>query len=227
VILHRHAAGQHYAKVTAKRQHASHRLCDDLNFTMVWLEPLDVDSSTLPRLPSEVHPWLRALVILALLSFISSITLLALLTYRVLRWRIKAKRINQFAILILNLLWADTQQAIGFFLNVEWLRLDAIVVENPICAAQGWLISTGDLASGVWCFAIALHTFASVLFNYRLRNRYFYMTIVFLWLFIYGVSAIGMGRYSHHLYVRSGIWVSFAFPHGWSTRCVELGKTPR
>jgi hypothetical protein len=177
---------------------------------MVWLEPLDVDSSTLPRLPSEVHPWLRALVILAFLSFVSSIALLALLTYRVLRWRIKAKRINQFAILILNLLWADTQQAIGFLLNVEWLRLDSIVVENPICGAQGWLISTGDLASGVWCFAIGLHTFASVIFDYRLPNRYFYMTIVALWAFIYGVSAIGMGRYSHHLYVRSGIWVRFA-----------------
>jgi hypothetical protein len=112
---------------------------------MVYLEPLDADSATLPRLPPHIHPWLRAVVTLGFLSFISSVTLLVLLAYRLIRWHIKAKRSNQFAILILNLLWADIQQSLAFLLNIEWLRLDSVVVDNPICFAQGWLVSTGDL----------------------------------------------------------------------------------
>jgi len=112
---------------------------------MVHLDPLDADSATLPRLPPHIHPWLRAVVILGFLSFVSSVTLLALLTYRLFRWHCKAKRTNQFAVLIFNLLWADIQQSLAFLLNIEWLRLDSVVVDNPICFTQGWLVSTGDL----------------------------------------------------------------------------------
>ncbi|KAF2867883.1 G protein-coupled glucose receptor regulating Gpa2-domain-containing protein [Massariosphaeria phaeospora] len=170
------------------------------------LKSLDPESSTLPVIPSNIHPWLRAVVVLGFLSFVSSVTLLIILTYRLIQWRIKSKRTNQFVILIFNLLWADIQQSLAFLLNIEWLRLDSVVIENPACFAQGWLVSTGDLGSGVWCFAIGLHTFASVILDYRLKPRYFFQAIVALWIFIYGVSAIGVGMYKEDLYVRSGIW---------------------
>lgn len=173
---------------------------------MVAHPPHDLNSSTLPRLPPHIHPWLRAVVTLGFLSFIASVTLLVLLGYRLLQWRIKSKRTNQFVILIFNLLWADIQQSLAFLLNVEWLRLDSVVVENPICFAQGWLVSTGDLASGVWCFLIGLHTFASVILDYRLKPRPFFLTIVAMWVFIYGVSAIPVGMFAKKAYVRSGIW---------------------
>lgn len=173
---------------------------------MVLHEPLDEDSATLSELPRHIHPWLRAVVTLGFLSFVASVTLLALLTYRLIRWQIKSKRTNQFVILIFNLLWADIQQSLAFLLNVEWLRLDSLVIENPICFTQGWLVSTGDLASGVWCFLIGLHTFASVILDYRLKPRCFFLTIIAMWVFIYGVSAIGVGMYGKELYVRSGVW---------------------
>lgn len=173
---------------------------------MVVHPPLDVDSDTLQNLPASIHPWLRAVVALGLLSFVSSVTLLFLLAYRLILWRIKSKRTNQFVILIFNLLWADIQQSLSFLLNVEWLRLDSVVVDNPICFAQGWLVSTGDLASGVWCFLIGLHTFASVIFDFRLKPRCFFITIVAMWVFIYGVSAVPVGMYQKEAYVRSGIW---------------------
>jgi hypothetical protein len=173
---------------------------------MVPHPPLEIDSDTLPIIPPHVHPWLRALVALGFLSFVASVTLLALLAYRLIQWHIKSKRTNQFVILIFNLLWADIQQSLAFLLNVEWLRLDSVVVDHPICFAQGWLVSTGDLASGVWCFVIGLHTFASVILDYRLKPRCFYMTIVAMWVFIYGVSVIPVGMYQKEVYVRSGIW---------------------
>jgi hypothetical protein len=59
----------------------------------------------------------------------------------------------------------------------------------------------------VWCFIIGLHTFASVILDYRLQKKHFYITIVALWVFIYGVSAIGVGMHTDDIYVRSGIWV--------------------
>ncbi|KAI8938138.1 hypothetical protein NX059_005804 [Plenodomus lindquistii] len=169
------------------------------------LETLDVDSRSSP-LPHDIHPWLRAVVIFGFISLVATVSLLAVLTYKLIKWRIKSRRSNQFVILIFNLLWADLQQSLSFLLNVEWLRLGWVQVDNPICFAQGWLVSTGDLGSGVWCFAIGLHTFASVILDYRLKPRTFYITVFFLWVFILGVSSIGIGIHPDHLYVRSGVW---------------------
>ncbi|KAF2132215.1 integral membrane protein-like protein [Dothidotthia symphoricarpi CBS 119687] len=172
---------------------------------MVLTQPLDEDSVSYV-LPAHIHPWLQAVVTLAFISFFASVSLLFLLTYKLISWQIKSKKSNQFVILIFNLLWADIHQALAFLLNVEWLRLGSVVVENPICFAQGWLVSTGDLGSGVWCFAIGLHTFASVILEFRLSPRYFYASVIALWVFILGVSSIGVGMYGTDLYVRSGVW---------------------
>ncbi|KAH7127004.1 integral membrane protein-like protein [Dendryphion nanum] len=173
---------------------------------MVLHKHLDPVSDTLPQLPPHIHPWLHAVVILGFLSFVASVTLLAVLAFKLVQWQIKSKKTNQFVILIFNLLWADIQQSLAFLLNVEWLRLDSVVVDNPICFAQGWLVSTGDLASGVWCFLIGLHTFASVILDYRLNRRCFFQCIAAAWVFIYGVSAIPVGMFAGEAYVRSGIW---------------------
>ncbi|KAF1949163.1 integral membrane protein-like protein [Byssothecium circinans] len=173
---------------------------------MVSLEPLDKDSSTLEILPASIQKWLFAVVVLGFLSFVTSVTLMALLTYRLIRWQMKSKRTNQFVVLIFNLLWADIQQSLAFLLNVEWLKLDSVVVGNPICFTQGWLVSTGDLSSGVFCTAIGVHTFASVILDYRLSQRHFYTTIIALWVFVYSISAIGVAMHPHDIYVRSGVW---------------------
>ncbi|KAF2264324.1 integral membrane protein-like protein [Lojkania enalia] len=172
----------------------------------ILLEPLDRESKSLPRIPPPIHPWLQAVVALGFLSFVASCGLFFILIYRLINWQIKSKKTNQFVILIFNLLWADIQQSLAFLLNVEWLRLDRLDVDNPICFAQGWFVSTGDLASGVWCFTIGLHTFASVILNYRLKPRYFFLTIAALWFFVYFVTSIGIFQYGTDLYVRAGAW---------------------
>ncbi|KAF1913921.1 integral membrane protein-like protein [Ampelomyces quisqualis] len=172
---------------------------------MAVMLPLDEPSNSF-ELPPHIHPWLRAVVALGFTSFVASISLLFLLTYKLVSWQIKSKRSNQFVILIFNLLWADIQQALAFLLNVEWLRIGSVQVETPVCFAQGWLVSTGDLGSGVWCFVIGLHTFASVILDYRLPPKYFYATIIALWIFILGISSIPIGLYGSELYVRSGVW---------------------
>lgn len=108
---------------------------------MIKLSPLDVDSATLTDIPQHIHRWLRAVVVLSFLSFVSSITLLVLLSYRLIKWHTKAKRTNQFAVLIFNLLIADVQQSLAFLLNIEWLREDAVVVGTATCVSYHLLCS--------------------------------------------------------------------------------------
>jgi hypothetical protein len=172
---------------------------------MVIQKPLDADSASFV-LPPHIHPWLRAVVALGFISFVASVSLLLFLTYKLVSWGLRSKRSNQFIILIFNLLLADMQQSLSFLLNVEWLRLGAVEVSNSVCFAQGLLVSTGDLGSGLWCFAIGLHTFASVILDFRLKPRWFYTTICLLWVFIFGVSSIGIGIHGKSIYVRSGVW---------------------
>jgi len=166
---------------------------------------LDEDSAS-AVLPAYIHPWLRAVVALGFLSLATTASLLCVLTYKLISWRIKSKRTNQFIILIFNLIWADLLQSLAFMLNVEWLRTGSVDVGTRLCFLQGTLVSTGDLSSGVWCFAIALHTFASVVLDYRMKPRPFYLTMLLLWVWINGISWIGPALYPHHYYVRTGVW---------------------
>jgi len=119
---------------------------------------------------------------------------------------------NQFLVLIYNLLFADIQQALAFLLNVTWLSRNAVETGSTVCWAQGWFVSTGDLASSVFITAIAIHTYLGVIRGYRLPTWVFYAAITVLWSFVYGTAILGViitenGRDSGGLYVRAGAWV--------------------
>ena len=172
---------------------------------MIPLPPPDALSASFV-LPEYIYPWLRAVVVLGFISFFASVSLLLVLSYKLVSWQIRSKRSNQFVILIFNLLLADVQQALSFLLNVEWLKLGSVEIQNPVCFAQGWLVSTGDVGSGIWCLAIGLHTFASVVLNYRLKPWSFYLTICLIWLFILGISSLPVFLFGRGIFVRSGIW---------------------
>ncbi|EPE10509.1 integral membrane protein [Ophiostoma piceae UAMH 11346] len=125
--------------------------------------------------------------------------------------RLRKEPPNQFLILIYNLLFADIQQASAFLLNVQWLVKNAVVVNTPICWAQGWFISTGDMASSVFVTAIAAHTYMGVVHGYRLPTWAFYSALVLLWCFVYGLAILGViitknGAGAGGLYVRAGAW---------------------
>ncbi|KAF3356959.1 hypothetical protein VDGD_04720 [Verticillium dahliae] len=118
---------------------------------------------------------------------------------------------NQFLVLILNLLFADIQQALAFLLNAAWLRKDAIRAGTSMCWAQGWFVSTGDLASSVFIFLIAMHTYLGVVRGHRMAMWAFYTTIIGGWAFTYLTAIIGViitnnGASVGGLYVRAGAW---------------------
>ena len=168
-------------------------------------------SSTLDPLPSVLKHGLIAVSLLGLLSSISSSTLLIYLTYKLIRWRLRGqarKGYNQFVLLIYNLVLADVQQSIAFSLTARWLVDDKINVKTSTCWAEGWFVSTGDLASGVWIFAIALHTFFAITKGKKLPYPIFLTSIIGLWLFIYAMAIAGISINRQGFYVRAGARVS-------------------
>lgn len=108
--------------------------------------------------------------------------------------------------MIFNLVFADIQQSIAFLLNAQWLRDNGIDVGTPTCWAQGWFVSTGDLASGVFTLAIALHSFLDIIHDYRLGHKAFLVCVAGLWIFVYLCAVIGIALHPTSLYTRAGAW---------------------
>ncbi|WYZ42708.1 hypothetical protein EsH8_VI_000407 [Colletotrichum jinshuiense] len=118
---------------------------------------------------------------------------------------------NQFLMLIYNLLLADIQQALAFLLNAAWLSRGGIMVGSTTCWAQGWFISTGDLASSAFITTIAVHTYLSVVRDYKLPTWAFWCMIASVWFFIYALAIAGIiitnnGADDGGLYVRAAAW---------------------
>ncbi|KAB2580652.1 Glucose receptor Git3 [Lasiodiplodia theobromae] len=166
------------------------------------------DSASLSPLPPVMTRGLTAVVVFSLLSLVSTAALLTVLARTLLsRWRRKAHGVqNQFIFLIFNLLLADLQQAVAFFINIEWLVRDAIDVQSPSCYAQGWFVSVGDLASGWWAVAIGLHTFACIALSHKIDSYTFYTVCASIWAFVFLAAIIGAVTYGDDLYVRAGAW---------------------
>jgi hypothetical protein len=162
-------------------------------------------SATLAPLPVVLRRGLAAVSALGFLSFFLSTMLLFRLAYRLVRGTNKT-RMNQFVILIFNLILADVQQSVAFMLNVQWLRRNAVAVGTSSCWAQGWFVSTGDLSSGLFTLAIAIHSYADIVHDYRLGHRTFLAAIVFLWIFDYMLAVIGVALHPADIYVRAGAW---------------------
>ncbi|KIW13223.1 hypothetical protein PV08_08410 [Exophiala spinifera] len=173
-------------------------------------------STTLDPLPPVLQRGLVAVAFFGILSLVSSLGLFTFLTYRLCAWKIRGQLrdgANQFLILIYNLVLADIQQAMAFSLTSSYLAENKIEVENnTTCWANGWFVSTGDLASGVFIFAIALHTFFAVVKGRRPSSRVFYSCIAGCWIFIYTMAIIGVGI-DPKLYVRAGAWCWISHRH--------------
>jgi hypothetical protein len=176
----------------------------------VRMDHLDSASTTLSPLPSVLTHGLAAVTTFGFLSFFFSTSLFTYLTYHLLRWRFRSTSympINQFLLLIYNLLLADIQQALAFSLNIMALSRDAIDVNTSTCWAQGWFVSTGDLASSVFILAIAIHTFMAIVMDYKPPGWALYSAIGFCWVFVYGTAIIGARMHPEDIYVRAGAWV--------------------
>lgn len=164
-------------------------------------------SGTLSPLPLELHRGLTAITILAFISLICTAFLFTHLTYHFITWKQRGHaRINQYVALLLNLVLADLQQAVGFCINLEWLRSNSITVATPSCWTQGWFLNAGDVGSAVFTFAMASHLFADIVFNWRMGYAPFLVSIIALWSFTYFLATVGIMMHPTDFYMRAGGW---------------------
>ncbi|EEH07410.1 integral membrane protein [Histoplasma capsulatum G186AR] len=166
--------------------------------------------------PQVIHPipdanrrGMIALFTLSLFSVITTGALVAWLTYRLIFWRRYYTRYpgrNQFIVLIYNLLIADLHQALANMVSPYWLIKDMVSTYSPACFAQGWLINVGNIASGMFVLAIAVHTFVNVVTRKTLGHGVFVGSVIGVWIFSIVVTLIGPALRGIHIYAPTGAW---------------------
>jgi hypothetical protein len=154
--------------------------------------------------------------VFAIMSLLSVIVLLAFITHRLILWRRFYKEYvgyNQYIILIYNLLLADLQQAISFAMSFHWLRINSIQGSTTPCFVQAWFLNLGDVSSGFFVLAIAIHTWLGVVRGYKMTYPWFITSILFIWLFALVLTVLGPAMYHERFFARAGgwCWVSTEF----------------
>ena len=164
-------------------------------------------AAALPKanlLDETIRRGLIPVSVFALFSVISTTALLLWITYRLV-WRHDYR--SQYVILIYNLLLGDLQQSLSFLISIHWLNLGRIDSPSMSCFAQGWLINMGDMSSGFFVLAIALHTWYSVVLGRKVSNTAFTSGIVGIWMFSLLLTFLGPALHGRNYFVRAGAWV--------------------
>lgn len=173
-------------------------------------------SSSLDPLPNNIRNGMIAMGLFGLVSTILTLTLMVFITYRMIYWKRYYDHSiarNQIFILIYNLLLADFQQGLSFLMSFHWVAQGKLVGPNPHCFGQGWLIQIGDVSSGLWVLAIAVHTFVNLVVQKQIRQRTFIICIILVWLFCLFVTAIGPIMSRDDFFVPAGAWVHISHPN--------------
>jgi hypothetical protein len=174
----------------------------EINGHFYFPEPYSLDP-----LPSDLQVGLIPIAVLAMLSVGASLTLISFIVWRLITWRMHYRTFigyNQYVLLVLNLLIADLQQSSAFLISWHWIRYSAILAPSAPCFAQAWLLHSGDVSSGFFVLAIALHTFVTAVHGKRITQKTFWSVVCCIWAFSYFLTAIGVGLYKYVLLV---------FPH--------------
>ncbi|KXG47237.1 GPCR, rhodopsin-like superfamily protein [Penicillium griseofulvum] len=165
---------------------------------------LDIDP-----LPQSHRRGLIAISIMALMSLIATSALLGFITYRLVFWRGSYTRYigyNQYIILIYNLVLADFIQSLAFILCLQWILTDKIESGNVACFLQGLWLQIGDPSSGLFVFAIAIHTFLLVVWGRKMSYKFFVCFVVGVWVFVVLIVIIPIGMHGAGIFVPSGAW---------------------
>ncbi|PBP22162.1 integral membrane protein [Diplocarpon rosae] len=163
----------------------------------------------LDPLPLEIRNGMIAMGVFGLVSTVSTLSLIVLVTYRMVFWRKYYDHpiaSNQVFILIYNLLLADFQQALSFIISFYWISQNKLEGPSTACFIQGWLIQIGDVSSGLWVLAIATHTFFGLVYQRTLRHREFVAAVVLLWTFSLLLTVIGPIFSKDEFFVPAGAW---------------------
>ena len=167
-----------------------------------------VDS--LDPLTPVLQKGLIPVALFAMMSLISVTALLAFITHRLISWRRHYREYvgyNQYVVLIYNLLIADLQQSISFSISFHWLRINKIIAPTAPCFIQAWFLQIGDVASGMFVLAIAIHTWMGVVKGYKMPYMWFVLSILGIWFFALLLTVLGPAMNRERFFGRAGGWV--------------------
>lgn len=167
-----------------------------------WPEPY-----SLLELPPALLPGLATLGTLATVSVTALTALISFILFRLFTWKSHFMGFaggSQCVILILNLLLADMQQSVALTISFHWLRQNSILAPSTPCTLQGWLLHSGDVSSGFFVLAIAVHTYFTTIHEREVKTRVFFSGIGMIWLFSFFLASVGVAL---HRYVRYDTWV--------------------
>lgn len=165
-------------------------------------------------LPEDLRRGLWPVGIFALMSTVATLALLCWITYRLVSWRKHYRSYvgyNQYVLLIYNLLLADLQQSISFLISFHWIHTDSMLAPSPACFGQAWLVQIGDISSGMFVLAIALHTFFSVVKGRQLPFRAFLIGTIVIWALALLLTVLGPAMHGSDYFTAAGAWVSDSF----------------
>jgi len=166
-------------------------------------------SSTNPTLSPSLHVAIPAVSTFALLSLLSTASLLGFISYRMFTWRRYYNTPifrNQYVILIFNLCMADLLQALALTISWHWLQMGEIRSNSNWCFGQGLLIQIGDVSSAFFVLAIALHTWFRVVKSKDMRYNIFIGAVAFIWLAAILLTIIAPIMNGRQVYAPLGYW---------------------
>ncbi|KAH9907810.1 G protein-coupled glucose receptor regulating Gpa2-domain-containing protein [Xylariomycetidae sp. FL2044] len=164
---------------------------------------------SMPVMDSETYAGLMAIGLLATASLLLTSALLTFITWRMIAWRKHYTSFigrNQSIVLIYQLILADFLQSLGFIISFHWVADRNIVGPSGECFAQGMLIQLGDVASGFFVLAIAVHTTYQVVLSRSLSHTAFVWSICGVWgaaVLLCSLAPVVGGRY---VFMRAGVW---------------------
>ncbi|KAF2132233.1 hypothetical protein P153DRAFT_374017 [Dothidotthia symphoricarpi CBS 119687] len=160
-------------------------------------------------LPQVYRIGLVPIVVFSLMSLVSVTIMLGCITRRLISWRTHHREFvgyNQFVILIYQLLLADLQQSIAFAISIHWLSIDKILAPTAPCFIQAWFLHIGDVASGFFVLAIAIHTWLGVVKQYKMPYSWFVANIVMIWIAALILTIAGPIMHGDHFFSLAGGW---------------------
>lgn len=158
------------------------------------------------------HLGLLPLGALACISVLSTASLICYLTYEMIK-SFKSRDVpghrNQLLVLVYNLLWADLWQAFSFLFSFHWQHINMVLAPTNPCWTQAWFLHLGDVASGGFVLAIALHTWHKIImrFNAQISHRTFVISIFGIWGFAVLMASLAPIMRGSDAFVRAGSWV--------------------
>ncbi|RHZ55350.1 hypothetical protein CDV55_103964 [Aspergillus turcosus] len=173
-------------------------------------------SWSIDPLPPIQRAGLIVVSALAMVSLISTFSLLCFFTYRFIFWKKYYKRYigyNQYVVLMYNLALADFIQGLGFIVSLRWISQNSLHAQDPGCFLQGIWLQIGDPMSGMFVLAIALHTFLQVILGRQLSHQVFVAIVVGLWVFGVVLVIIPIAIHGRYVWMPSVAWCWMTTQH--------------